>query len=221
MAQKKKKEPEVKEEYNFIPPDFNEREFLEKDITITKTVLVTALLALGFGVVAYFTTNISYAIGVLLIFGGAIGLKYIFNLLPWDISAVEKKSWLGNGAMFFFLALGIWILLLNPPFGDTVDPQIQDMEVWAGDVELTRPYNSVPLGQTITFNATVTDNGGLSQVQFSFTGSGQIWNMTIGDDGRYEFIQVFTIASTYNFIITATDDVGNVETMTGSVNVVA
>jgi hypothetical protein len=220
MAQKKKKEPEVKEDYIFIPPDFNEREFLEKDITITKTVLVTALLAALFGVVAYFTTNISFAVGILLIIGGAIGLRYIFNLLPWDVSSVENKSWLGNGAMFFFLALGVWVLLLNPPFGDTVNPQIQDMQVWAGDVELTRPYNSVPLGQPITFNATVSDNGGLSQVQFSFTSSGQTWDMTIGEDGRYEFAQVFISTGTYNFVITATDDVGNVETMTGSVNVV-
>jgi hypothetical protein len=221
MAQKKKKEPEVKEDYNFVPPDFNEREFLVKDINVTKTVLLSALLAVVFGVVAYFTTSISFAIGLLLIIGGAIALKYIFNLMPWDFSTVENKSWLGNGAMFFFLALGIWILLLNPPFGDAVDPEINDMQVWAGNVEFPRPYNSVPMGQPITFNATVTDNGGLDAVQFSFTGSGGLtWDMTVGEDGRYEYTHVFTSTGTYNFAITATDDVGNVQTMTGSVNVV-
>ena len=52
------------------------------------------------------------------------------------------------------------------------------------------------------------------------TGSSGYWDMTIGDDGRYEYTHVFTSTGTYNFAITATDDVGNVQTMTGSVNVV-
>ncbi len=223
MAQKKRKEPEVKEEYNFIPPDFNEREFLEKDMAGTKTVLLSAALAAVFGLVAYLTTDLSFAIGLLLIIIGAFALKKIFQFLPMDISTIENKGWLGNGLMFFFLALGVWILLLNPPFGDTVDPQIQDLQVWAGDVQLTRPYNNVPVEQLITFNATVTDNGDLSQVQFSFTGSeAQTWNMTVGDDGRYEFSNVFTSTSTgtYNFVITAMDQAGNTNTLIGSVNVV-
>jgi hypothetical protein len=219
MAQKKRKEPEVKEEYNFTPPDFNEKEFLEKDITVTKTVLLSALLAAVFGVVAYLTTDVSFVIGLLLIVIGAVALKYIFQFLPIDLSQVEIKTWLGNGAMFFFLALGIWILLLNPPFGDTVDPQIQDLEVWAGDVQYNRPYNNVPLGE-VTFNATVIDNGDLSSVKFSFTGSSpQTFDMVLGDDGRYEFTYDFTAAGkgTYNFVITATDEAGNTQTYTSSI----
>ncbi len=217
MAQKKRKEPEVKEEYSFTPPDFNEKEFLEKDITVTKTVLLSALLAVVFGVVAYLTTGVSFVIGLLIIIIGAVGLRYIFKFLPVDLSTVEIKTWLGNGAMFFFLALGIWILLLNPPFGDTVDPQISDLQVWAGDVQYNRPYNNVPLGE-VTFNATVIDNGDLSSVQFIFTGSDpQTFDMTVGEDGRYEFTHVFTDTGTYNFAITATDDAGNVHTYAFSV----
>jgi len=222
MAQKKRKEPEVKEEYNFVPPDFNEKEFLEKDITVTKTVLISALLATVFGVVAYLTTDLSFVIGLLIIVVGAVALKYIFQFLPVDLSAVENKTWLGNGAMFFFLALGIWILLLNPPFGDTVDPQIQDLEVWAGDVQFSRPYNSIPIDQVITFNATITDNGDLSKVQFGLTGtSPQTWDMVVGDDGRFEFSYTFTTAGTYNFVVTAEDEAGNVQTFASSINVVA
>lgn len=220
MAQKKRKEPEVKEEYSFTPPDFNEREFLEKDITVTKTVLISALLAVIFGVVAYFTTDISFVIGLLLIVVGAVALKWIFQFLPVDLSSVEIKTWLGNGAMFFFLALGIWVLLLNPPFGDTVDPQIHDMEVWAGDVQYNRPYNNVPLGE-VTFNATVIDNGKLAKVQFSFTGSNpQTFDMVLGEDGRYEFTYDFTTAGTYNFAVIATDEAGNTQTFTSSILVI-
>jgi len=221
MAQKKRKEPEVKEEYSFTPPDFNEKEFLEKDITVTKTVLISALLAAAFGIVAYLTTNLSFVIGLLIILIGAVSLKYIFKFLPFDLSVVENKTWLGNGAMFFFLALGIWILLLNPPFGDTVDPQINDLEVWAGDIQYARPYNNVPLG-AVTFNATVIDNGELSNVQFSFTGSNpQSFDMVKGDDGRYEFTYNFTVPGTYNFAVIATDGSGNTHTFSSSVNVKA
>lgn len=127
MAQKKRKEPEVKEEYSFTPPDFNEKEFLEKDITVTKTVLLSALLATVFGVVAYFTTDVAYVIGLLIIVIGAVALKWIFQFLPVDLSAVENKTWIGNGAMFFFLALGIWILLLNPRSGT---PSIPRYTIW-------------------------------------------------------------------------------------------
>jgi hypothetical protein len=221
MAHKKKKEPEVKEDYTFIPPDFNEREFLEKDLKVTKTVLITALLAVLFGVVAYLTTDISFALGLLIILAGAVGLRYIFQVLPWDFSSVENKTWLGNGALVFFLGLGIWILLLNPPFGDNVAPEIDDLQVWAGDVQLNRPYNNVPVGELITINATIADNGALSTVQFSFEGpESYSGNMTVGADGRYESSYTFTITGTYNFVITATDEAENVRTVTGSLNVV-
>jgi hypothetical protein len=220
MAQKKKKEDEPKEEYNFVPPDFNEREFLEKDMAATKTVLITAVLAVLFGAIAYLTTDITFVIGLMLLIGGAVGLKYIIQMMPLDLSTVENKTWLGNGALFFFLALGIWILLLNPPFGDTIDPEINDMQVWNGNVQLAKPYNNVPVNQTITFNATVTDNGDLSTVQFTITGSGGgTWDMTEGSDGRYEYVHTFANGF-YNIIVTATDDAGNEATLNFTLNVV-
>lgn len=220
MAQKKRKEPEVKEEYSFTPPDFNEKEFLEKDITVTKTVLLSALLAVVFGVVAYFTTDISFVIGLLLIVAGAVALKWIFQYLPVDLSSVENKTWLGNGAMFFFLALGIWILLLNPPFGDTVDPQIHDLQVWAGDVQAGAGFRDVPMGN-VTFNATIIDNGELVKVQFSFISPmSQTSDMVVGEDGRYEFTYEFTAPGTYVFEVTATDEAGNTQTVQRTVTIV-
>jgi len=74
----------------------------------------------------------------------------------------------------------------------------------------------------ITFNATITDNGDLSMVQFSFTGTGsQTWDMVKGEDGRFEFANTFITAGTYNFTITAVDEAGNTQTYSSSVNVVA
>jgi len=220
MAQKKRKEPEVKEEYSFTPPDFNEKEFLEKDITVTKTVLLSALLATVFGVVAYFTTDVAYVIGLLIIVIGAVALKWIFQFLPVDLSAVENKTWIGNGAMFFFLALGIWILLLNPPFGDTVDPQIHDLEIWANGIQSDSNYRNVPMGE-VTFNVTVTDNGELSKVQFSIPDSDPVkYDMVKGDDGRYEVVYNFTAPGMYRFYVTAVDEAGNIQEFTELVEIV-
>ncbi|HUT26850.1 MAG TPA: Ig-like domain-containing protein [Methanomassiliicoccales archaeon] len=220
MAQKKKKEPEVKEEYTFIAPDFNEREFLEKDLSGTKAVLFTAVFAVLFGAVAYLTTGISVTLGLMLIIVGAFTLRYIFKALPINISTIENKTWIGNGIMFFFLALGIWIILLNPPFGDAIDPQLNDLQIWAGDSQLTN-FNNVPLNASVTFNITAMDNGNLNSVQFKLLGdTPQSWNMTIGEDGRWEHTMTFTQTATYNFVITATDDAGNVETLQRSILVV-
>lgn len=215
MAQKKRKEPEVKEEYTFVPPDFDEREFLEKDITVTKTVLVSALLATVFGVLAFFTTDISYVIGLLLIIVGAASLRYMFKTLPIDVSKVENKTWLGNGAMFFFLALGIWILLLNPPFGDYVDPQISDVQVWSGGLEISR--STVPVGESVVINVTVVDNHHISKVTMTFTDpTGSTYEMTKGQDGRYGFEITFDAPNTtYNYVITAVDGAGNQQTLNG------
>jgi hypothetical protein len=33
-----------------------------------------------------------------------------------NVAEIDKKGWLGNIGMFFFLFLGTWIILLNPPF---------------------------------------------------------------------------------------------------------
>lgn len=217
MAQKKRKEPEVKEDYNFVPPNFNEREFLEKDIAVTKTFLFSGLIAVLLGAAAYFTTSIHFIIGLILILAGVVALKFIFSVLPIDISSVENKTWIGNGVLTFFLALGIWILLLNPPFGDFVNPQIDDLEAWVGDSEVS--LSTLPANVSVIMNVTITDNGALSSVEYEITDLTSNTVLATGelsetDNNRYEFNWTFTDHTTgrnYVVVITAIDDAGNQE----------
>ena len=123
MAQKKKVEPQKKEAhkkpeetFEWTPPDFNEREFLEKDIMGTKVLMVTALISILCGIVAFATQTVYWAIGLVVILAGMVLLKYIYPLFKIDLKSIEKKGWAGNLFMFFLLALGVWIMLLNPPF---------------------------------------------------------------------------------------------------------
>ena len=123
MAQKKRKEEEKKEaQYEFVPPSFDEKDFLEKDIRATKVTMLSFLWGLIFGIAAGLTSmiksisSISPFIGLLLLLIGIVLLKYFYQMFKINIAEIDKKGWLGNIAMFFFLFLGTWILLLNSPF---------------------------------------------------------------------------------------------------------
>jgi len=122
MAKKKRRESgEPEETYEFVPPEFDEREFLLKDIYGTKVLLVVSLLAVIVGVAAaciqsFIDSSWSYAVGLLLILLVIIGLKQFLILLRFRVDLMDQKMLIGNYILFFFLSLGIWIILLNDPF---------------------------------------------------------------------------------------------------------
>jgi hypothetical protein len=117
MAQKKRKEEEKKEStYEFVPPSFDEKDFLEKDIRATKVTLLSFFWGLIFGIAAGLLNSISPFVGLVLLFIGIYLLKFFYQMAKIDTKEIDKKGWLGNYAMFFFLFLGTWIMLLNPPF---------------------------------------------------------------------------------------------------------
>jgi len=119
MAKKRRRvtsEPE--ETYEFVPPEFDEREFLLKDQYGTKVLMLTALLAVLVGFVASSLQEVTglWQIGIALIFLMIIGFKQFFTLLKFRMDLLENKTLFGNYIMFFFLSLGIWIIFLNAPF---------------------------------------------------------------------------------------------------------
>lgn len=111
-------------EYEFVPPDFNEREFILKDIYGTKITLVVSVLAVVFGLLAGFIDyEFDWYFGLLLIVAGLFAIKHILKLIRLDTDMLVagkdssgSKSMLGNYFVFVFLSLAIWILLINPPF---------------------------------------------------------------------------------------------------------
>lgn len=119
MARKKRKD-EKEETYEWVPPEFDEKAFLEKDIEGTKSLMWTALLAVVFGAIA-FAIGVAVGqdlatIGVIAIFGGAALLNKFYDLLKLDRESVDKKLLAGNIILFILLSLGVWILLMNEPF---------------------------------------------------------------------------------------------------------
>jgi uncharacterized membrane-anchored protein len=116
MARKKRKD-EKEEEYEWVPPEFDEKAFLQKDIIGTKALMITAMMAIIFGIVSFAVgAVINNYVGFLAYVAGAIFLTYSYRMFKVDRTAIDKKGMVGNIALYFLLALGIWILVMNEPF---------------------------------------------------------------------------------------------------------
>jgi hypothetical protein len=116
MARKKRKD-EKEEEYEWVPPEFDEKAFLLKDIVGTKSLMYTTAIAVAFGIISFAVgTAINNYVGFLAYVAGAIVLNFSYNMLKINRADIDKKTMIGNIALYFLLALGIWIVMMNPPF---------------------------------------------------------------------------------------------------------
>jgi uncharacterized membrane protein len=117
MARKKRKDEEAEEKYEWVPPEFDEKAFLQKDITGTKALMYTTVVAILFGgisaAVGIYTTALA---GFVAYLAGVVFLNYSFKYARIRTEDVDKKTTIGNIALYMLLALGIWILFINPPF---------------------------------------------------------------------------------------------------------
>lgn len=237
MAKKRKKEKEVKEEYEFVPPDFDEREFLLKELKDTRTVLFTVGYAVIFGVVAGLISNFDEElalIGLALVLGGLLSLKYFYPLVKIDISGFQKKNWAGNVAWFFFTFLAMWVLTFNYPFADHANPSVEKVTVWVDNgtnitaidyeyVDSLGGYAWVPRwgesvdsmifassSYTVNITARVTDNGELATARISVNG-GDLTHMTAEGDHRFGYALTGDQISggSLTFTISAWDEAGH------------
>jgi hypothetical protein len=121
MAKKRRREGvEPEETYEFEPPEFDEREFILKDLYGTKVLMVTALLAVIFGIFAaclqIFVFPEFWFIGLLLLFLVMFMFRRLLALLRFRVDLLDQKMLIGNYLLFLLLSLGVWIIVLNPPF---------------------------------------------------------------------------------------------------------
>ena len=122
MAKKRRRESDEPEDtYEFVPPEFDEKEFLLKDLYGTKVLLVVTALAVIIGILAACIEKVIDADwgswpGLLLIFLTMAAFKPLLAILRFRVELVDTKMLFGNYILFFFLSLGVWIILLNPPF---------------------------------------------------------------------------------------------------------
>jgi hypothetical protein len=139
MAKKRKKDKAKKEEeYEFRPPEFDEKEFIKKELRDTRTVLLTVGYAAVFGVIATVLAHLSNSLiglSFLLVFVGIYSLKYFYPLLRIKTDEFQKKNWAGNVAWFFLTFLAVWVLTFNYPISDKASPKVEDLVVWITNEE--------------------------------------------------------------------------------------
>jgi hypothetical protein len=130
MAKKRRKEAE-EEKYEFIPPEFDEKQFLTDEMKSSKRVVLVVLYGAIFGVLAGLATAITENgwFGFFMLLIGAAMIRYFLVAIGTDLSKFTKKTWAENGIWYFFTFLAIWVLVINPPFVDYVDPEIKNVKL--------------------------------------------------------------------------------------------
>ena len=122
MAKKKRRiveEPE--EQYEFTPTEFNEREFILKDIYSTKVFLVAVLLGAIVGVVGaiicnHWDSDYAWVVATLISFAVMGLMRSILAAVGFRPEMIELKSMIGNYLLYLAIGLGLCILFVNEPF---------------------------------------------------------------------------------------------------------
>ena len=108
------------EDYEFVPPEFDEEEFIRKDLYGTRVLFVVVAFAVIIGILCSCVqkafTDVGLFLGLLLLFLGVSAIKPLLKLVRFDPELLERKTMVGNYLLYLLLGLGIWILLVNPPF---------------------------------------------------------------------------------------------------------
>jgi len=120
VARRKRKEDAV----DWTPPEFDEVDFMRKEIAGAKAAVVTITWAFVGALVSFLLYRVTW---VLAFFAGLFvfaGLLYVMPLLGVRTSGFKRRDWAGHGGTYFFSWLAFWIILLNIPVSDITPPTI-------------------------------------------------------------------------------------------------
>jgi hypothetical protein len=173
----------------------------------------------SFGLTVAGLAALGFLVGILAIFM----LRYIFDIVKVSTEGFEKKTWLMQGAITFFVWMLVWILLLNPPFSDVAEPTLSNPELWQQDSEGNwtktalalsgsgyQPGSPLPVDSVIKLKVNASDNTRLSKVTVSVLTGGTpgevLMNGNMTYMYSYEYDTVLNQSNTvYTFRITAID----------------
>jgi hypothetical protein len=160
MAKKRKKE-KVEQGYEFKVPEFDEEEYLRKEVRDSKALFVTFGYAVLIGVVSFGLSFFDIALAALVGFIAIVFLRHLYPLVKVDTTKLEKKQWAGNIIMYLFAWLAVWILLTNPPFSDFASPTIKEDGIYFGSPGNWTKYNEsnkIDYWMNVSINVTIVDN---------------------------------------------------------------
>ena len=237
MAKKRRQKIEKKDETEFDIPEFDEHKFISLELSKAKISLVAFLYAILIVFLTHQLYNITYpdarAPVVLGLFAVA-ALPLITKYVKVDLSEFDWKNWVGSGAVYIFSWLAIFILVINPPFSDFVDPEINEFAEYIRDNDLTKnwtlwdtdlsPYK-IKSPVKIRFSAEIEDNSPIIKDSVKITITNNLNNSIINTRMKHMGDNVFQIEldnndqpflkEIYNYRIEAKDSYGHKTVKTG------
>lgn len=208
MAKKRKKEKEAEEKYEFVPPEFDEKQFLRDEMKATKRVVLIVLYGVLFGVLAAIVTAMERNgyFGLIMLIIGAVFIRYFMQTMKIDVSKLTKRNWAESAMYFFFTFLAIWVLAVNPPFFDYVSPEIKNITLSVGYTGTNLVFNYSMVSQEWQ----APDNISLKTALDYARAHGTSVNITahVADSSGLAGAPVITLAPN-NPIVSAMTHVGN------------
>lgn len=240
MAKKRRQKEVKKEDYDFKFPEFDEVKFIKKEFTKAKVAFITAGYAVLFALLSYVLLSMSFEnwqVPVIVGFFAVFTLPLLFRQLKIDLEEYELKSWIGAGAIYFFIWLAVFIILCNPPFSDFAEPEIESPTIYvnspiAGNDTWVKLNTSawtygISYSNDINITTNIFDNWKLDENSISMklidsSGNSYISNYTIINSAKYEFIYYKNSLQPgeYDIIIEAQDEAGHHAEYSGTIRVI-
>jgi len=212
----KSEDAEPEEDYQFIPPDFDEDQFIHKEMVSfhTTTVLfvagiVAALISWGI-FAAVDGARTGWALGLVVVAVVFALLRLLFRVLRIDISHWARREWIGTAFLLFFTWLALFIAVVNPPLSDFADPHV---DVYLGAAQE---------GGALRLDLFFTDNDALNHHDFSLSGPGvYATSDDLKEESKSHFIYILEAAAAgqYAWTASATDVNGRTTIANGTIDV--
>lgn len=231
MAKKRKKEKK-EEDYEYKEPEFDEEEYLRKEVRDSRALFATLGYAVLIGIVSFGLTFVDVALAALVGFIAMVFLRHIYPRVGVDTTLLEKKNWAGNIIMYLFTWLAVWILLVNPPFSDFAEPTIENVGIYFQDDSgnWTKKNDTTDLKDlwNVSINATIVDNVDVDKNTIIITIEREIGDeyteiysgpMERIGENRYSYILVDVDAGKHKYTIKASDINNNEASFSGTFEV--
>ena len=219
---KRRREKDEDEDKPFKLPKFDEEVFLKRERRNVKTMVIVALFGMlmalvcfGFWVLMGSGSGVRWALVLLVCIANAAFIKYIFLKLNIDISDFTKKNWFSNYAVYFFVWLIIFIVLVNPPVYDDERPYIglavlPTMQEPGGDILIVAKITDNVAVNTDSIKLEIVDP---EENTTSLTPAGFEWI----DDGivKYVYDNPDGLLGDFTYTLTASDVNGITKQKTG------
>jgi len=181
-------------------PKFDEKAYYRKEINESKLMLVSVILALFMGIICGLITNAGLDVRIAAVPAvfAVFFLKFAFDALHLSTEGLEKMKWLGMGGTYFLTVIAVWVLVMNPPIIDVVDPAVKNETSKVQEVR-----------EDVTIMVKATDNLQIRSVGIVVTdpdfGSTPTIEMTSLGRGHYEYKIAKPNVGTYRFEVTTKD----------------